>query len=128
MVVNSLNEIVFESAARIHPEDNDGQTAADAFLGLLLSNQGNWLKYCKKNEPMIFNSVDKEKFENALKCSHCRIPFKNDDVKVRDHGKVLNFISYFFVMKIIPQNLLDHVTGRFLGAAHQASLINMLIY
>ena len=116
-----MNEIVFESAARVHPEENNGKNAADAFLEILLSNQGKWIKYCKKNEPMIYNSIDKEKFETASKCNHCRIPFKDDDIKVRDHGKLeLTFFSSFSFRTVIIFS--DHFTGRFLGAAHQVGI------
>ena len=82
-----------------------GEMAINKFINDMLAE----VKYCQEVEmehfskPMEMTDEDKESFKRAEECHICKTPYKESDVRVRDHC---------------------HVTGKYRGSAHEKCNLN----
>ena len=85
-----------------------GEMAINKFMNDMLAE----VKYCQKvvrkhfHKPMEMTDEDKESFEKAEECHICKTPYKESDVRVRDHC---------------------HVTGKYRGSAHEKCNLNFYL-
>lgn len=97
--VNSENRLIKEKATTLsRPE------AAVVFLEELLQMQDEILAHVEVNNPMIpLTQEQKEEYENATVCNHCREPLNGSmkvtgfdgDYNVQDHDRKIKFDLLF---------------------------------
>ena len=97
----------------VHEFSYTGEDVVVQFIKNVVRCEEVLINTTKFNEYMIFCEEDKDCFESATVCHICKnrrkdkvtaeYPFSNEDPKVRDH---------------------DHLTGKFLGAAHKTCNLN----
>ena len=97
----------------VHEFSYTGEDVVVQFIKNVIRCEEVFINTTKFNEYMIFCEEDKDCFKSATVCHICKnrrkdkvtaeYPFSNEDPKVRDH---------------------DHLTGKFLGAAHKTCNLN----
>ena len=90
----------------VHQFCYTGDDVVVQFMKNVLKCEDVLVNTTKFNQYMRFGKDDKETFENTTVCYICKLqtkPFNKFDPKVRDH---------------------DHLTGKFLGAAHRSCNLN----